>query len=1065
MNWLRVFLGNHVLANLMFALVLVLGIAVFAVMPRERDPEINFNWINILTILPGASAGDVEKRVTDPLEDAISRAVQDIDFVSSTSRESVSTILVRFNQLDERTFDKRMADLRREIQNAYTDQLPDEAEDPYILEITSSNGFPTATLVAQGLGTDESFRRQARNIKDELERIDGVNTADAVGLYEPELHILFYPERLGGLGIGPADLADTVRSYFRDASVGDLATDEGKWVVRLQGTDADPAVLATYPIVTAQGVVPLGSLADIITTTEEPEQLVRFQGTPAISFTITKDSNTNILDLLDRINQYIEDKNALADTTGMRLYLIDDQTVSTRAALSLMQNNALIGLVLVLLVTWLFLGSRIAFFTSLGIPFTLAGTFLILNSLGMTLNNSVLLGVVIALGMIVDDAVVVVEAIYYRFERGVRGMGAIIDSLKEVFAPVTSSVLTTIAAFLPLTLLPGILGDFMRVIPLTVCAALLVSLLEAYWMLPVHIAMGEEERSTGGARQPTRWKFLQPVQAAWANWRSACRQWQKTTRRHRWQAIHWLRLSYTRLLLTTLRNPAKASAAVAGVVMVALVGVLLGGVKANFFAADAFRIFYVNLEMPRGTSLEETIAVVQRAEREALSLLEEGELRGSVAFAGQMFTQTEALFGDNIGQVMVSLEPRLRGGREMLEINNLVESSLASWNLPGELTLMRVEDGPPVAKPISVKVRGDNFEEIQAAADALEDFMRSTGVFQNITQDFRPGNPELVLRHDGEAIQRAGISPLAVTRTIQAYVDGELVSQYQNNGEEVMVRVKAQQDNLAGIDQLLRETLPLPSGQSVALGDLVEATYTQGQQNIRHYNFRRTITLESDIDVEAVNTVSANTMVQDHWQQIREQHPQVNLDFSGELDDVFESIDAIVILMAAGLGFIYLILGTQFGSYWQPFLIIFGTLPLAITGVALGLLITRNPFSLYTLYGTVALIGISVNAAIVLISAANDRIEQGMSVLHATVYAARRRVIPILITSLTTIAGLFSLAAGLAGKSLVWGPVATAIVSGLTVSTILTLFVIPLFYRMAMGYSLRHRQSPSHYTH
>ncbi len=1024
MNWYRAFLGNHVFANLTFVLILLLGIGVFATMPRERDPEINFNWINILTVLPGASATDVEKRITDPIEDAISRSVQDIDFVASTSRESVSTILVRFNRLDERTFDKRVADLRREVQNAYTDQLPEEADDPRIIEITTSNGFPTATVVVQGLGADESFRRQARTIKEELERINGVSGANSVGLLEPELHIQFYPQRLVGLGITPPDIADTVRGYFRDVSVGDLETSDGKWVVRMQGTGADPDVLRDYPIATAAGVVPLGSLADIVSTTEEPAQLVRFRGKPAISLFVTKNANTNVLELLDRISLYIEEKNQLAESTGVRLFLIDDQTVSTRKALNLMQNNAAIGLVFVLLVSWLFLGSRIAIFTSLGIPFTLAGTFLVLNAMGMTLSNSVLLGVVIALGMIVDDAVVVVEAIYYRFERGVRGMGAVIDSLREVFAPVTTSVLTTIAAFLPLTLLPGILGDFMRVIPLTVCIALAVSLLEAYWMLPVHVGTG-----SATAPKPSR------------------------IHRLRWSAIHRLRLNYTRWLLRAMRYPGRALGIVCAILILALAAVGSGQIPVNFFAADSFRLFYVSVELPRGSTLEQTLAVVEEAEANALALLEPGELRGSVAFAGQMFTETEPLFGENTGQAMVSLKPRQSGGREIGEINDLVENAMAGWGLPGEVTLMRMQGGPPVTKPISVKVRGTEFAQIRQAVDALEAFMKETGMFTNITQDFRPGSPELVLRHDGEAIKRAGISPLVVTRTIQAYVDGEMVSQFQQHGEEVMVRVKARQER-GDIDQLLRQTVPLSGGRAIALGDLVHAAYTQGQQNIRHYNFRRTITLEADIREDQIDTVRANRLIQDHWAEIRQQHPTINLDFSGQLDDIFEALDAIVILMCAGLGLIYLILGTQFGSYWQPFLIIFCTLPLAITGVILGLLITRNPLSLYTLYGTVALIGISVNAAIVLISAANDRLASGMNVLHATVYAARRRVIPIFITSLTTIAGLFSLAAGLAGKSLVWGPVATSIVSGLAVSTLLTLFVIPLFYRLSMGYAL-----------
>jgi|MEHZ01.3.fsa_nt_MEHZ010937863.1_8 multidrug efflux pump subunit AcrB len=1035
----RKFLSNHVLANLVFGLVLIIGTIIFAQLPRAKDPEMNFNWINILTILPGASATDVEKRITDPIEDVINSRVSDIDFVSSTSRESSSNILVRFNQLDDREFDKRVADLRREVQNVYTDQLPDDADDPNILEITSSNSFPTATIVLRGLGGDEGFRRAARNIRDELERIKGVDTADALGLYAPELHVEFFPDRLSGLGISPGDIADTVRSYFQDVSVGDLETQNGKWVIRLQGTDNDPSILADYPVVTAQGVIPLSAIADIVLTTEEPSILVRYDGEPAVNLTITKTADANVLELIETLKVFVERKNELSTVTGIEVILLDDQTTSIRDALSLMQNNALIGLIFVLLVTWLFLGTRIAIFTSIGIPFTMAGTFIILYLMGMTLNNSVLLGVVIALGMIVDDAVVVVEAIHYRMSRGAQALDAAIESLKEVFAPVTTSVLTTVAAFLPLTLLPGILGDFMRVIPLTVCVALLFSLLEAYWMLPVHTSSMKNTAHNAGRIALKRARLTQLV-----------------------------RIKYTQALVKTIRHPWIAFGSVAAILAFSfsiLIWSVIGGqgpIRINFFAADAIRLFYVNVEMPRDATLEDTLQVVLESEEKALTLLQDNELQGSSSYAGQMFTQTEPLFGDNVGQVMISLKPSDQGGRDVLDIADIIETELnQGYQGPATISILRLEDGPPVERPVAVKVIGDEFEEIQKAARVIEEYMRGTDLYTGITQDYRAGNAELVLKHNGEAIQRAGISPSTVTRALQAYVDGELVSQFQSNGEEIMVRVKAKQEVHSDIDQLLRQTISLPNGGAVALGDLVEITYTQGLQNIRHYNFRRTITLESDIVTEEINTVTANQMIVDFWETVRSDYPTITLDFSGELDDIEESMGALLGLFLMGIGIIYVILGTQFRSYWQPFIIIFGTLPLAMTGVIIGLLITRNAVSLYTLYGIVALMGIAVNAAIVLISAANDRLVQGMSLDHAILYAARRRVIPIIITSLTTVAGLFSLAVGLAGESLIWGPVAMAIVSGLSISTLLTLFVIPLVYRITMGFAMR-KSIPSH---
>lgn len=1021
MTLLERFLNNHVLANLTFGLVLAIGFLSYLEMPRAKDPEINFNWVNITTIFPGASSIDIEKRITDPLEETIRRSIQDIRFISSTSRSGISNILIRFNQLDERTFDKRLTNLRREVQNTYTDELPDEAEDPFIFEVTTSNAFPSASVAITSAGNDENLRRQTRNIKKDLERVKGVDRINDLGLDDPELHIQFYPERLEGLGITPADLSDTVRNYFRDVSAGDVKTEDGQWIVRIEGTNADPSTLADYPVITADGIVPLGNLAELSRSTEEPAEIVRFNGEPATLLAITKQSTTNVLELVDDIRSYIDERNVYSDATGVKLHLVDDQTISTREALDLMQTNALIGLIMVLIVTWAFLGTHIAFLTSIGIPFTLAGTFLVLNATSMTLNNMVLLGVVIALGMLVDDAVVVVESIYQRLQKGMHGLKAATEALNEVFAPVTTSVMTTMAAFLPLMLLPGILGEFMKVIPIVVTIALALSLFEAYWMLPAHVIAAKLDLTKPSKQQQKREA-----------------------------ATHWIRLKYTRLLLKALRYPIRSIVTLIIIFSLSVWVVHSGKIRFNFFEADALRLFYVNIEMPRGTTLEETDKVLYKVEKEALKHVYPEELRASVIYSGQQFTETEPLFADTVGQIMISLNPADNDDRSVDEVADAVEKNVLDISGPTNISLLRMKDGPPTSRPISVKIRGDEFAEIKAAADALVNYLKTDKHFSNITLDFRPGNPELVLRYDGEAIKRAGITPTLLSRSISAFVDGEIVNDFQDQGEEVKLRVLAKKDNWYDIEELLRQSISLPDGRSIAIGELVIPEHGYGQHNIRHYNFRRTITLEADIDKDLIDTVAANDLIVGEWKSLKKEYPNVDLDFSGVLDDINESLGAIGILFLFGLGLMYIILGTQFRSYFQPLLILLVTVPLAFTGVVLGLLVTNNPISLYTLYGVVALSGISVNAAIVLISAANSRLAAGMSLLHATVYAARRRVIPILITSLTTIAGLFSLATGLAGTSLIWGPVATAIVWGLAFSTMLTLFAIPMLYRLFM---------------
>ncbi|TVO76623.1 efflux RND transporter permease subunit [Sedimenticola selenatireducens] len=1013
------FFNNHVLANLTFGLVLVVGFLSYNLMPREQDPSINFNWIDITTVLPGAAAADVEKRVTEVLEKKI-RTLSDIKFVSSTSRESISSILVRFEDIPPEVFDKRVADLRREVQNA-DDELPDNATTPFVFEITTANAFPSATLAIVGPADDENLRRQAENVKKDIERIKGVDRILDTALRDPELQINFYPERLENAGVSPSQLADTVARTFQDLAAGSARVNDQNWLVRIIGQDSNPEYLAALPVLGATGEVPLGDLAQVVRAREKQDKVVFYQNQPAVMLAITKKESANTLELVQQIADYVETRNQFTDKTGVRVVLIDDQTEITRNALNIMQTNALLGLIMVLFVTWLFLGTRISLLTTIGIPFILAGTFLVLNSIDQTLNVSVLLGVVISLGMLVDDAVVVVESIYYRLQRGMATLPATLEALREVVAPVTTAVLTTMAAFLPLMLLPGILGKFMLIIPLVVTIALAISLIEAYWMLPAHIL---------GANI----SFKNP------------------SRMQRWRtnALHWVRVKYTLMLVRALRWPKSILLSVLLMFIGAFIATGNGLVKIDFFATDPIRLFYVSLEMPAGTPLEVTRDKVLQVEEKIRNKILPGETRNILSYAGQLFTETAPFFGDHYGQVLIALNPKTD---ELRSVDGMIESmrsDIESTAGPDKISFLRLAGGPPTSKPILVKVRGDDTEIIRQAVKDLKQIMKLDPAIRDITDDDSQGQMELALRVNQDAARRAGISPAEVTRTLRLLVDGEIVSKMQDQGEELEIRVRALPRTLSTITEPGNFTLSLPNGGRIALKELVHSETGPSINSIRHYNFRRTITVEADLDKTLTDTVTANKAIQDGWGKIAQRYPSINLDFSGELDDIQESIDSIAVLFLFGIGLMYLILGTQFKSYFQP-LMILATVPMAFTGVVIGLAITSNPLSLFTLYGVVALAGIAVNAAIVLISAANERLNRGMSVLHATLYAARRRVIPILITSMTTIAGLFSLATGLGGSSLMWGPVATAIVWGLAVSTVLTLFVIPLLYRLFMG--------------
>ena len=1017
----RKFLENHVLANLFFILVLILGTISYSTLPREKDPTINFNWIQITTGLVGASAIDIEKRITDPLEDVI-RSISDIKFVSSNSREGISSILIRFDDISERIFDKRIADLRREIQNKQ-DELPSEATDPFIFEITTDNAYPTASIVAISAANDENLRIQSERLKKEMESIKGIDRVMTTALDDPELQVFFDPQKLQHYGIKPSDLADTIRSYYQDTPAGSLKVQSQEWFIRLTGASAEPGVLAALPVLTAQGEVPLSEIAEVKRSREKPDQLVSYNHQDAVLFAITKKSNSNTLDLVKRLNDFVDQRNLYTDNTGVRLALIDDSTEITNKSINVMQTNALVGLFFVLMVTWIFLGFNIAILTSIGIPFILSGTFWIISLLGQSLNIMVLLGVVISLGMLVDDAVVVVEAIYQRLAKGADRINACVGALKEVAAPVTTAVLTTISAFLPLMLMPGIMGKFLMVVPLVVSIALAISLVEAYWMLPAHIIASKVDFT-----KPTKMQI----------WRQSF--------------THRIQIAYIRALIKVMRYPKRAASFIILLFALAVTSIAAEMVELDFFASDPIRKFYVNIEMPPGTTLEGTLETTLKIEKIARNLLTKEETRALVSYAGQMFTENEPFFGNSYGQIMISLNPDSSNHsdkpfRHVDEVLDEIRSAVSDYPDALNISFFRLAGGPPTAKPISIKVRGDNLQQIQSATEALKEILRSLPAVQDISDDASKGRDELNLVFDSYAIQNSGLSPADIARNLRLLVDGEIVASMQHNGEELEVRVKAKPRDLHSVEELLYTQIVLPDGGVRPLSYFLSDETGNGPGNIRHYNYRRAITVEADLDTNIMNTVEVNDAIKQQWLAIASRYTENDLDFSGQLDDINESLNSMLILFLFGVLLIYAILGTQFKSYFQP-LIILSTMPMAFTGVTMGLLITDNPLSLYTMYGVVALAGIAVNAAIVLISAANERLKMGMSITHATIYAARRRITPILITTLTTIAGLSSLALGLGGESLIWGPVATAIVWGLAFSSLLTLFAIPLLFRI-----------------
>ncbi len=1007
---------SHRLADLILALVLVLGAWAYHAMPRAQYPEVELNWVAVAVVWPGATARDVEREVALPLE-AAARRVSDVRFVAATSRDHVATLLVRFHDLDHTRFERRLASLDREIRQAAAD-FPKDARSPQVIELTSSNFFPTAMVVVSGTANDGRVCDLAEATRDKLEKLPGVGRIWSYGMRSREIAVTFDPAALEQRGVSLEALTRAVAEHSRSMPAGMADISGRRYAMRVEGLNANPDFLAELPIVGADGrMVEVGELASVTTGVAPARELVRLDGKPAVLLSVIKRENVNTLALTDSIHALVKNTNQAFGAPI--LTLLDDQSATTREAIGVMEANALFGLIVVLAVTWFFLGHRLALLTSIGVPFALAGMFLALHLMGHTLNVSVLLGVAIVLGIPLDDAVVVAEAIRLRLAAGMSRTAAVTAALKEVARPVTASIFATCLAFAPLLLLPGLMGRFMFVTPLAVILTLLCSLLASLWILPRHAVAWGGDRS--GADAGNRWRDA-------------------FARR--------LRGFYGKRLLWALRHPAPVFALFSSVFLLAGASLALEWVKPRWFASDPLRVFNINVQMPPASNLETTLAAARELELAAKRVARPGELIATLAMAGLQFTPSEMVIGEQMGQVTVSLAPQSASRRGVADYVAALRPALKAAGAES-ISVQVLSADLPMLSSLSLRLTGAPLDRLAEAARDLRLALADVPGFNDMNDDAGFSQPRLTLQVDTPAAARAGLDPFKLAALVRLHFEGVTVGKINSGDTSLEVVVRGQAMNQAEVQRWLAKPWRLPDGRTVNPAELFTVTMESTPGELRRVNGDRTITLHAGFDQDRITARQAVAAVDAAWAGIAPRHAGVSLQQGGELDDVKASLHDLIAYMVVGFVLMYALLAVQFGRLVLP-LVILATTPMALAGVALGLLISGQPITLYTLYGCVALSGVAVNASIVLVAAGEDRLARGLPPLAAAFHAGRRRLVPIIITTLTVIGGLVSLAFGWGGDSLLWGPLAASIIWGLAVATPLTLFVTPLMHAWLM---------------
>lgn len=1010
MNIAKFSVRNSVLVNLLMIGLFIFGWISLNNMPTELNPSVAFNWVFISVPYPGASPTEVENLIVDPIE----AEIQDVDKISeiqSTSGESYGFIMVKFEDMSDTEFRERYLDLKAELDKV---DLPEEAEDPIIDDFDSEDFLPIITVNMSFTVPEINAQKIAEELEDDLDELKGVAKVQVSGLAEREIWVEVDPEKLNSYGVTFDEIVFALKARNLNIPGGNISFGKTEFLIRsVAEYESFDDIQNTIIRKTSGGnFIKIKDVAVVNDRREELTILSRMDGNQSITFSISKKSDANSIDVIDDVKALVESYRE-STPDGIQFDFTNDNSTYIIRVINVLRNNAVTGMILIFVILYLFLGKSNAMLASLGIPISFFITFIFMDFAGYSLNGNTLFALVMVLGIIVDDAIIVIENNHRYRLMGYNSHDAAIMGTNEVIRPIISSIGTNIAAFLPLILLPGIMGKFMRIIPIVFALALIASLFEAFFLLPSH----------------------------YADWTAKSKVYNKGEKKF----FTVLREYYTKVLVKSLRK--RYVVLVSMILLLVMSMGMIPFIGVELFGEEDFDLIRVLVKYPEGTSLEETDRIMQKFEAEAMSL-PESCIETVVANVGLLQSDEDWLVKKNVGQVFVQLKPKEIRDATTDELIEKLRAKVKNISGPISYELLKLSGGPPVGKPISIKVQGKYFEDIKAASVKLQDYVKGLDGTYDITDDFPPGKNEIKITVDEEKAALYGFTAQYVAMNVRYAFDGIDATEFRDGDEEINVVVKYNEKYRSSVDDVLNLRLTNSAGVTSALRDMVRFDIKPGPTEIHRFDQERTILITGDINEAEASLDQVNSKIQDYFETIESTFPGVKCSIGGQFEEFVNVFDDMATLFILGIIIIFLILGTQFNSYTQP-LVILSTVPFALIGAMLGLIISGNPFSIISLFGFVALAGIVVNDAIVLITFVNNRrTNENMTVYQlwsSIVNAGRLRLRPIILTSLTTIFGLVPMAFGIGGTSEMWAPLANVILFGLLVSTVLTLFVIPCF--------------------
>ena len=1008
---------NSILANLLTIVVVVLGGYVAIHLQREVFPETDLDIVVISTLYPDASPSEVEDLITVPLEQEI-REIEEIEEYFSTSIEGASVILA-FMDPDARDLDRAISDLQRKV-DQFSD-LPEEAEEPIVESITTAQ--PVLNICISGLEDERALRTYSEYLRSRLERLDGVSTVSRSGWRDEEFQVELNLESLREQELTIADVMAVLAKRNVSLPGGKYTQGGEEIVLRTVGKfktaeEIANVIVRSNPDGKQVKVCDLGTVKRAF---EDGAVFATSNGSRALILGVKKQNSGDSIKVADAAKALIAAELPTAPE-GLEMAVVDDASFYVKRRLQVLQSNGLMGFLMVMVCLFVFLNFRVALFTAFGIPFSFLAALILMAYFGMTINLMTMFGMIIVLGMLVDDAIIVGENVFRYLEDGMEPAAAAVRGTDQVMSPVIATVLTTIAAFLPLVFAPDMYAKYLGWLVWVVVFALIASLFEVLFILPSHLA-----------------DFAKPLRRADGSHKSG------KSGGHR--IMKWMMGAYASTLKGALRFRYLF-------LLFTLIGFIGSGMlaksymKIDIFPADLIDVFFVRVTTSQGTPLDDTAKLVQNVE-DKVRELPDSELDNIVTFVGKHVSLegAETSRGTHRAQVSVYLTPKNTRDRKTEEIIDELRETCAG--LPGieVLEFEMVKPGPPVGKPLEMNVSGPDFDVLQEITEEMKAFLaRQPGVF-DITDNFEEGKRELHLKVDESEAARLGLNVEQIARSIFAGLEGAKSTLVREGKEELEVKVSLQEQYHQPAD-LLRIPIRNAQGRAIELSKVAGLEETRGLPSIVHYNGDRTIQVGAFLDTEVTSAAEVNLALEQAFARVPIEHPGYELIPGGEWKETKKLSNFMVEAFVLAGMLIYTILAVQFRSFMQPFVLL-AAIPLGLVGVVLALIVHDKPVSIMAMMGMVGLGGVVVNDAIVLVSFINEQRRDGVHVFDAIVESGMQRLRPIVLTSVTTVAGLLPVIYGWGGYEPFIAPAAITLAYGLVFASFLTLMIVPCLYLAA----------------